>query len=259
MFENSLVALDSKKQGSKRWLSFPLAVGLHLLVLVSLGFAQYWNVEKVPEPEVNIDPIHLELAPPPMARGERDARPAVKPAPAAAPAPVAPHTPVQPAPVVPDQPIPNAAPPSNEEIVPSSTGNDSSGPTQGDPNGVPGGDPNGEINGKGPIGSLSHGTEIVNDAPILVTGAVIRPVLVDRIEPQYTETARRVRLEGTVIVQAVIDEAGRVVDVKILKPLPMGLDKAAVDAVSRWRFKPATLYGRPVKVYYSLTVNFRVQ
>ncbi len=90
-------------------------------------------------------------------------------------------------------------------------------------------------------------------------GAVVRPVLVERVEPQYTETARRVRLEGTVIVQAVIDEEGRVVDVKILKPLPMGLDRAAVDAVSRWRFKPATLYGRPVKVYYSLTVNFRVQ
>jgi TonB family protein len=95
--------------------------------------------------------------------------------------------------------------------------------------------------------------------PLTVGGAVIRPVLLDKIEPQYTETARRVRLEGTVLVQAVIDEQGRVVDVKILKPLPMGLDKAGVDAVSRWRFQPATLYGRPVKVYYSLTVNFRVQ
>jgi hypothetical protein len=100
MFESSLVALDSKKQGSKRWLSFPLAVALHLIVLVSLGFAQYWNVDQVPEPEVNIDPIHLELAPPPMAQGERDARPAVKPA--AAPTPVAPRTPVQPPTVVPD-------------------------------------------------------------------------------------------------------------------------------------------------------------
>ncbi len=257
MFENSLVALDSKKQGSKRWLSFPLAIALHLVVLVSLGFAQYWNVEKVPEPEVNIDPIRLELAPPPMARGERDARPAVKPA--TATAPVAPHTSVQPPTVVPDQPVPSAAPPSSEEIVPSQTGGDSTGPTQGDPNGVQGGDPNGVLNGTGPIGSTGHGFDTESDTPILVTGAVVRPVLVDKIEPQYTETARRVRLEGTVIVQAVIDEAGRVVDVKILKPLPMGLDKAAVDAVSRWRFKPATLYGRPVKVYYSLTVNFRVQ
>jgi TonB family protein len=39
----------------------------------------------------------------------------------------------------------------------------------------------------------------------------------------------------------------------------MGLDKAAVEAVTRWKFKPATLEGRPVKVYYVLTVNFQVQ
>jgi protein TonB len=257
MFESSLVALDSKKAGSKRWLSFPLAVALHLLVLVSLGFAQYWNVDKVPEPEGNIEPIRLELAPPPMARGERDARPAVKPATAPTPVtPVAPHTPVQPDPVVPDLPIPGPAAPSTEPAMPNTSGSgSSSGPVQGDPNGVA----NGDLLGADPIGSTGKGLGASNDVPLIVGGAVIRPVLIDRIEPQYTETARRVRLEGTVIVQAVIDEQGRVVDVKILKPLPMGLDKAAVDAVSRWRFQPATLHGRAVKVYYSLTVNFRVQ
>jgi TonB family protein len=39
----------------------------------------------------------------------------------------------------------------------------------------------------------------------------------------------------------------------------MGLDRAALEAVQNWRFKPATLQGRPVKVYYTLTVNFQVQ
>ncbi len=43
---------------------------------------------------------------------------------------------------------------------------------------------------------------------------------------------------------------------RVLKALPMGLDHAAVDAVKKWRFKPATLNGRPVNVYYVLTVNF---
>jgi len=47
--------------------------------------------------------------------------------------------------------------------------------------------------------------------------------------------------------------------VRVLKGQPMGLDKAAVDAVQRWRFKPAMLAGKPVKVYYVLTVNFQVQ
>jgi protein TonB len=258
MFENSLVALDSKKQGSRRWLSFPLAIALHLVVLVSLGFAQYWNVDKLPAPENAItDSFIVELPPPPMARGEREARPTVKPT--AAPTPVAPHSPVQPSPTVPDQPIPGPAAPSTEPVVANTSGSDDSGPAHGDPNGVDNGDPNGVLTGTGPIGSLGSHLGASNDVPLTVGGAVIKPVLIDRVEPQYTETARRVRLEGTVIVQAVIDEEGRVVDVKILKPLPMGLDKAAVDAVSRWRFKPATFHDRPVKVYYSLTVNFRVQ
>jgi len=50
-----------------------------------------------------------------------------------------------------------------------------------------------------------------------------------------------------------------VTNVRVLKGLPMGLDQAAVDAVKNWRFRPATLNGRPVSVYYSLTVNFRLQ
>jgi protein TonB len=256
VFENSLLALDLKKQHSKRWLSLPLAVGLHLVVLVSLGFAQYWNVDNIPAPDGNIGPVIVELAPPPMARGERDGHPVVKPT--AAPAP-APHAPVQPSPVVPNQPVPGPVGASQEPSTSSSSSSDDIGPAKGDPNGVENGDPNGVLTGTGPIGSIGVRIGNGDDAPILVTGAVTRPVIIDRVEPQYTETARRVRLEGTVIVQAVIDEQGRVVDVKVLKNLPMGLDQAAVDAVSRWRFKPATLHGRPVKVYYSLTVVFRVQ
>jgi protein TonB len=62
-----------------------------------------------------------------------------------------------------------------------------------------------------------------------------------------------------VIVQAIIDKQGTVTDVKVLKPLPMGLDKAAADAVAKWKFKPATLNGKPVDVYYNLTVNFTLQ
>jgi TonB family protein len=257
MFESSLIALDLKKQRSKRWLSFPLAVGLHLVVLVSLGFAQYWNVDRVPEPETIIGPCILEPAPPPIARGERDGRTVVKPATPVNPA--VPNTPVQPPTVVPNRPVPAPADPSTEASATSNTGSQETGPTKGDPNGMENGDPNGVLIGTGPIGSTSIGVGNGDDAPILVTGAVTRPVILDRVEPQYTETARRVRLEGTVIVQAVIDEQGRVVDVKVLKRLPMGLDQAAVDAVSRWRFQPATLHGRPVKVYYSLTVVFRVQ
>ncbi|MFY9821507.1 MAG: energy transducer TonB, partial [Thermoanaerobaculia bacterium] len=97
------------------------------------------------------------------------------------------------------------------------------------------------------------------DAPLRVGGAVTRPEIINQVRPVYTELARRARVTGTVIVEAIIDTSGNVTNVRVLKGLPMGLDKAAVEAVQKWKFKPATLEGRPVKVYYVLTVNFQVQ
>ena len=47
-------------------------------------------------------------------------------------------------------------------------------------------------------------------------------------------------------------------NVQVLKPLPFGLDQAAVDAVRRWKFKPGTLNGQPVDVIFNLTVNFKL-
>jgi protein TonB len=97
------------------------------------------------------------------------------------------------------------------------------------------------------------------EGPIQVGGDVKAPVKEYAPPPQYTEIARKARIQGVVIVQAIIDKQGVVRDVKVLKPLPMGLDKAAVEAVERWKFKPATLNGKPVDVYYNLTVNFTLQ
>ena len=95
--------------------------------------------------------------------------------------------------------------------------------------------------------------------PIIVAGDVVPPEKITAPQPQYTEMARKARIQGVVIVQAIIDKQGEVTNVKVLKGLPMGLDQAAVDAVKRWRFEPATLNGKPVSVYYNLTVNFRIQ
>ena len=97
------------------------------------------------------------------------------------------------------------------------------------------------------------------EGPIRVGGDVQPPVKISAPSPQYTEIARKARIQGVVIVEAIIDKAGAVTNVKILKGLPMGLDTAAADAVKKWRFKPATLNGKPVAVIYNLTVNFRLQ
>jgi periplasmic protein TonB len=99
----------------------------------------------------------------------------------------------------------------------------------------------------------------MDDGPIIVAGDVVPPVRVHDPPPVYTEMARKARIQGVVIVQAIIDAEGNVTNVKVLKGLPMGLDQAAANAVKSWRFRPATLHGRPVSVYYNLTVNFQIQ
>ena len=95
--------------------------------------------------------------------------------------------------------------------------------------------------------------------PIYVTGNVTKPVKIAEINPQYTEIARKARIQGMVILQATIDKQGDITDVKVLKGLAMGLSEAAVTAVKQWKFTPATLNGKPVAVYYNLTVNFQLQ
>jgi len=92
--------------------------------------------------------------------------------------------------------------------------------------------------------------------PWRLDASITRPVPLDTPRAHYTETARRAGIQGVVIIEAVINEKGRVEDTRILKGLPMGLDQKAVEAVSSWRFKPATREGKPVKVFHVLVVKF---
>ncbi len=97
------------------------------------------------------------------------------------------------------------------------------------------------------------------EQPFRVGGAVTRPKLISQgAKPVYTEAARKARLTGVVILESVIDQQGDVTETRVLKGLPMGLDQAAVEAVETWKFEPATFEGKPVKVYYVLTVNFQL-
>ena len=83
-------------------------------------------------------------------------------------------------------------------------------------------------------------------------------MVINRVEPVYPEVARKARISGIVIVECIIDKSGNVTNVQVLKPLPFGLDQAAVDAVRRWKFRPGTLNGQPVDVIFNLTVNFKL-
>jgi TonB family protein len=94
--------------------------------------------------------------------------------------------------------------------------------------------------------------------PLRVGGDVKAPVITYRIEPVYPAEARANHISGIVIMEAIVGKDGRVRDVKVLKPLPFGLDQAAVDAVRQWQFRPGTLNGVPVDVIFNLTVNFKL-
>lgn len=95
--------------------------------------------------------------------------------------------------------------------------------------------------------------------PILVGGDVARPTGIYTPLPAYTELARRVRIEGIVILQLTLDKQGVVQDVEVLKELPMGLTESAVKTVSTWRYEPATLNDQPVEVLMTVTVKFTLQ
>jgi TonB family protein len=90
-------------------------------------------------------------------------------------------------------------------------------------------------------------------------GNVRPPVKIHAPQPGYTEEARQARVQGVVILQAIIDAAGRVTNLKVLKGLPHGLAEAALETVRTWQFEPATLEGEAVPVYYNFTVNFSLQ
>ena len=95
------------------------------------------------------------------------------------------------------------------------------------------------------------------DSVLRVGGEVSKPERLTGMDPKYTEAARRARIQGVVILEAIIDREGRVGSTRVLKGLPMGLDQEAIDAVNQWTFKPATRGGEPVAVYFTLIVEFK--
>jgi protein TonB len=263
MFESSLLGLGPKRR-NRRWYAFPIAVGLHLSVAAFVLGAQYWQVGEIHEPrESSVYFVTMAPPPPPPLAGSSGAP---KPPEPTKPIPVVTATqgPVQPEKVT-ELPETEPLKGSSQEDL----GGDPDGDVNGDPNGkkdgVVNGDPDSDFN-PGLFPGSDRVTPLAPEAPhsegpIHITARVKKPVVIEstRISPRYTEAARRARLQGSVIVQAVIDERGNVTEVEVLRGLPMGLDKSAVEAVSQWKFTPATLEGRAVKVYYALTVYFEVK
>lgn len=255
MFEQSLVSLERKKS-RRGWLSLPAAILIHLVALATFTFAGYWHIEEVPDPPPHDVFVVSMPPPPPLGSGRPETKPEAKPVEVK---PVAPQETVQP----PLDPEPQTTSPVLDSVADLPPGGD----PRGSEHGVEHGDPDFGVEHSncvgcpgGPMVIIGNADpEPVNDVPIVVGGAVKKPEILFKTQPRYTELARRAGIQGLVVLKAVIDERGYVTNLEIERGQPMGLDQAAVEAVRTWRFKPATLHGRPVKVYYYLTVNFQLQ
>lgn len=94
--------------------------------------------------------------------------------------------------------------------------------------------------------------------PFRLGGDIQQPRRLVYVPPVYPEIARQARVSGTVILEAIIDESGVVRDVKVLRSVEL-LDRAAVEAVRKWRYTPTRLNGVAVPIIMTVSVAFSLQ
>ena len=90
-----------------------------------------------------------------------------------------------------------------------------------------------------------------------ITNQIEAPVLLKRVQPDYPHLAVLARREGDVILEGVIGLDGRIESIRVLHSVPL-LDEAALHAVRQWVYTPARMSGRPVRVFLTIKITFRV-
>lgn len=87
---------------------------------------------------------------------------------------------------------------------------------------------------------------------------VSSPVILHKVEPEYSEEARKAKWQGTVQLSVIVDETGHPRDIKVSQSLGLGLDQKAIEAVQQWLFKPGMKDGKPVAVIATIQVTFHL-
>ena len=211
------------------------------MIGIALG-ASIWFVEDVPEPPIPVT-FYASAPPPP---------PPPPAAPKAAPKPVQ-----QQAKVVPVRPTEMTAPTIIPDKIPEA-------PSAPEPEGASGGSRAGSRAASkaacraGCSEASSAGRDPGGGRAAAGRRRRQGARAVQKIEPSYPEAARKARMEGVVILEAIITVDGSVQDVKVLKSVNPLLDASAVRAVQQWKYKPATLNGRAVRVFLTVTVTFNL-
>ena len=239
---------DAARRAPRRWPLFPLSLAVH-----AFGALAYFVI-----------PLAAAVTPPPPAPLHPDRRVLIRvlpPEPVEIKPDVRLNTPADSEPVS-FAPVPTTQSFGPETAVPRIS-SDSSWPsgTIGEPQGLPG-VPHGTgaagLSGEGRRGVSSERDTAGDTKPLKIGGNIRAPQRLSATPPVYPPIAQAAHVQGQVIVEALIDQTGRVGDVRVLRSVPL-LDAAAVDAVRTWRYAPTLLNGVPVPVLLTVTVSFTLQ
>jgi len=110
------------------------------------------------------------------------------------------------------------------------------------------------------LGNSPNGRHVGNDIgeTFRLGGGITKPEPISTPEPTYTEEARKVHMQGVVVLHVIVQADGSVSHMSITRSLGAGLDEEALKTVKSWRFKPATKDGKPVNVWVDVEVNFQL-
>jgi TonB family protein len=100
-------------------------------------------------------------------------------------------------------------------------------------------------------------TRLEREGVAEVTAGIVPPSVVSQVDPVYPDKARNARVQGVVILRCIVEADGTVSAAEVVKGLPFGLGESAVEAVKKWRFRPASRNGQPLAVYHNVSVSLR--
>jgi protein TonB len=255
LFRTSLVVSERHPRTRRQRTGDRISLAAHVLIVVLVIFVPIFMPEELPDQGdrrvVFFDPP--PPPPPPLPRGsplqQQQAKPETpKPVTETKPKPefTAPIETPQPQETAQIQPDAGVRP---EDQFGSATGSDF-----GDPLGMEEGVEGGVVGGVpgGVLGGVLGGT---GTGPVLDYDTAPRPIKITR--PQYPQEAFVKKIEGTVVVEILIDSQGRVVRARVIQSVPL-LDAAALQTVYQWVFQPAVKHGRPVPTIAHAPVAFRI-
>jgi protein TonB len=246
MFDDVVTPRSRRKAGA----AVAFSTGLHVALLSTVVVAPLWAVQDPADPPARIFAVDLEpgKAKDTVQSASKDITATSSDPVKARPRPGGPRL-VQPAPVLPDAPLGESRP--REELPgDETTAGDPGGSGTGDPFGSPSADGNREGGGSGESDASESDIHAVGDLGVTAPTPLFNP------DPVYTETMRRSRAQGIVVLEAIIGADGNVRGVRSLSGANALLERAAIETVSRWRYAPARIGSRAVSVFLTVRISF---